>query len=421
MLTCLRYGYLHRWRYCSATEQSERLTAMSKFVAAIAAFALCTAVLTVTAPASAGTVTLKSMKFSAAKPVPHFHYEGEVIEGDLGRITAAVRQYADCDRVALSETGDNCAVFTMTSEGGNYVEGLDMAHYFRANAIATWVETGSYCYSACAFAFLGGSGHSSQSSVGDYIDRTIEPGATLGFHAPYFAGDSLDELVAQFGIEEVLGGTRENIALMIEQLVLWNIDKSILARITNMGADDAYIAATAQDLYFLRTALPPAPRRFWSPDPAEALRNACMRLLAHHEGVSPDTTRVRLGGEMIYNIGVDETGRGLTGYRLIDKPSGLAISYCAMPTSDTLLDADGDIALYYGAGVSGKMRPAVTFFHRADGWSTLGTGGVASQRILQKGAISHFFLSPDAKLDSALALTWRLVRDDVLKTGRHEQ
>jgi len=392
---------------------------MLKFVTGIAVFALCTGV--PAAPASAGTVTLKSMEFSTTKPVPHFHYEGEVIEGDLERITAAVRQYAACDPADLSDTGGNCAVVTMTSEGGNYIEGLNMAHFFRANAIATWVETGSYCYSACAFAFLGGSGRSSQSGVGDYIDRTIEPGATLGFHAPYYAGDSLGALVAQFGIEEVLGGTRENIALMIEQLVHWNVDKSILARITNMGADDAYIAATAQDLYLLRTALPPAPRRFWAPDPAEALRNACMRLLAYHENASPAEMRPRLDKAMTYNVGIDDAGRGLSGYQLVDKPSGLAISYCAMQTSEAHLDGDGDIALYYGAGVSGRIRPALTFFHQPGGWSTLGMGGTAAQRIFQKGAISHYFMSPDAKLDGVLALTWPLVREDVLRPGRHRQ
>ena len=124
------------------------------------------------APALAGTVTLQSMQFSAGKPVPHLHYEGEVIEGDLERIAAAVSQYVDCDPKTLPDTGGNCAVITMTSEGGNYVEGLRIAHFLRENAIATWVKTGSYCYSACAFAFLGGSGHSSWHATGDYIDRT---------------------------------------------------------------------------------------------------------------------------------------------------------------------------------------------------------------------------------------------------------
>ncbi|WP_367715037.1 hypothetical protein AB2N04_14040 [Nitratireductor sp. GISD-1A_MAKvit] len=395
---------------------------MPKRVARNAALALFSAVLSLSAaPALAGTVTLQSMQFSAGKPVPHLHYEGEVIEGDLERIAAAVSQYVDCDPKTLPDTGGNCAVITMTSEGGNYVEGLRIAHFFRENAIATWVKTGSYCYSACAFAFLGGSGHSSWPATGDYIDRTIEPGGTLGFHAPYVVADSLGELVAQYGVQEVLGASRENIALMIDQLVYWNVDDGVLSRITNMGADEAYTASTAQDLYLLRTALPDAPRRLWAPDPAEALRNACMRLLAHHEDVWPYDVRDRLAGEIAYNIGTDDRGWALSGYELTGNPGGLTVSYCAVHTTDAHLGANADIALYYGPGVEGHMRPALTFFHRPEGWSTLGTGGTAAQRIFQKGGIGHFFLPPEAELGGAHALTWRLVGEDFLKTGQFGQ
>jgi len=107
-----------------------------------------------TIPATAGSVTLQAAQFSADKPVPHLHFEGEVVPGDLERTAVAVSQYVDCDPAMLPDTGGNCAVFTLASEGGNYVEGLLMAHFFRENAIATWVKTGSHCYSACAFAFL---------------------------------------------------------------------------------------------------------------------------------------------------------------------------------------------------------------------------------------------------------------------------
>lgn len=391
---------------------------MFKLSPGAAIIAFCSLASAVAAPAVAGTVTFQSLQFSAGKPIPHLHYEGDVVEGDLARIVAAVRKYVDCDPKTLPDTGGNCAVVTMTSEGGDYVEGLEIAHFFRANAIATWVTTASYCYSACAFAFLGGSGHSSSQSIGAYIDRTIEPGATLGFHAPYIAPDSLGELVAQFGLDEVLGGSRESIALMIEQLVHWNVDKSVLAGIANMGADDSYFAATAQDLYLLRTALPDAPRRMWVAEPSLALRNACMRLLAHHEEVWPYDVHDRISGDIRYNFGVDDAGRALSGYQLVERPSGLTVSYCAVHTTDAHLGENADIALYYGPGVGGAMRPAVTFFHRPQGWSTLGTGGTAAQRLFQKGTIGHYFLPPEAKLYRSLAFTWRLVGEDFLRTGR---
>lgn len=96
-------------------------------------------------------------------------------------------------------------------------------------------------------------------------------------------------------------------------------------------------------------------------------------------------------------------------YQLVEQPSGLAISYCALPTVEADLRGDADIALYYGPGIEGPMRPGTTFFHRPQGWSTLGTGGRASQRIFQKGTIGHFFLEPAQELGGALALAWRLI------------
>ena len=34
---------------------------------------------------------------SAAKPVPHFHHEGEAVAGDLDRIASALAKYIDCE------------------------------------------------------------------------------------------------------------------------------------------------------------------------------------------------------------------------------------------------------------------------------------------------------------------------------------
>src|SRR5690606_32028891 len=116
----------------------------------------------------------------------------------------------------------NCALVTLHSPGGNYIEGLKLANFMRENHIATVVEQGSSCYSACAFAFLGGTGYSPQQGIGIYIDRMIELGGRLGFHAPYFASEDLDDIVAEIGVGNVLGASRDDIALMIRRLVEWN-------------------------------------------------------------------------------------------------------------------------------------------------------------------------------------------------------
>lgn len=374
---------------------------MQSFAARLAVLALSA---TAALPALAGTVTFRSAQFSADKPVPHLHFEGEVVVGDLDRIAAAVGRYVDCDAATLPDTGGNCAVLTWTSAGGNQSEGLRIAQFLRRHAIATWVETGSYCHSACAFAFLGGSGHSPAPSIGAYVDRTIEPGATLGFYAPDVAAEDPGSPVARHGAAEGSGGNRDGMAPLIEELAGWNVDDRLLARIASLGADDTYVAATAQDLYLLRTALPDAPRAMWAPDPAEALRNACLRLLAHHENLWPHEVRDRLSGPFAQDLGTDDRGWRLSGFRLTDTPGALTVSYCATHTSDAHLDANADIALFYGPNVEGLMRPALTFFHRPEGWSMMATGGSAARRIFQRGSIGHVFLPPEADLAALSAL-----------------
>lgn len=366
--------------------------------------------------AQMATIDVRSPLHSAVKPVPHLHFQGPVRAGDLERIAALVAKRVACDAATLPEEGGNCAVLTLDSGGGNYVEGLRIAHFLRENSIATWVQAGHGCYSACAMAFMGGSGHSSQ--VGAYVDRTVEPGGVVGFHAPYLTHESLTELIAEIGLEEVLGGNRSSIALMVEQLAHWNVDRSVISRMVDMDPDVTFDTRHAQELYLLRIGLPPAPVRMWILDPVNAVRNACIRLLAYHKDAWPFDVREQVPLRMQYDFGEDGYGRKLSGFQLLDPPSGLAISYCALPTIQAHLGGDADISLYSGPGIDGKLRPFVSFFHRPNGWSSMGVGGSADRRIFQKGSIGHFFLLPETELGGGpLALTWRLMREDFLSTG----
>lgn len=368
----------------------------------------------------AATVTFQSERFSASKPFPHLHLEGEIVPGDLQRLAQAVRQHVDCDPKILPDTGANCAVLTLNSVGGNYLEGLEIAQFLRKNAIASWVSSGSGCFSACAFAFLGGTGYSSWRTTEAYIDRTIEPGAVLGFHAPFFAPESLDELVARHGIEEVLGGSRASIAVMIEQLVQWNVDPTVLSRITRMGPEDAYVATHAQDLYLLRTALPNLPILLWEPDAEKAVRNACTRLLAHHENTWPQDVAGRIQSGFQRDMGMDDRGRMLSGYQITDRPGALTVSYCAVASGDADLKGAADIGLFYAPGIEGVMRPALTFFSRPEGWSMFTAGATPSRQIFQKAGIGHFFMAPGQDLSEEPANVWRRVGATYLQTGTVE-
>lgn len=74
-------------------------------------------------------------------------------------------------------------VVCLDGPGGDYSEGILMARVLSEFDVTTRVKTKRKCLSACAIAFLGGR-HNHRSGEGWSPSREIEPGATVGFHAP---------------------------------------------------------------------------------------------------------------------------------------------------------------------------------------------------------------------------------------------
>ena len=68
----------------------------------------------------------------------------------------------------------------LSGPGGRIGAGFEISRMIRSRRLATRVETG--CASACTIAFLGG------------VDRSIAPGAKLGFHQASFPGMSADDM-----------------------------------------------------------------------------------------------------------------------------------------------------------------------------------------------------------------------------------
>lgn len=352
--------------------------------------------------ASAATISFISNHYSAERFVPHFHYEGPVLQGDADALAEMIDQIVECDVQSLPPEGGNCAVLTMHSPGGNYIEGLKLAQMMRDRAITTVIESWAECYSACAFAFLGGSGYSSQQGIGVYGDRIVEPMGILGFHAPYFASEDLETLVAAHGMDTVLGASREDISLMVQKLVDWNVDPNILGYVVSMGPDESYDVTTGEDYYLTRSHLPPSALGHWVGDKPTAIRNACLRLLAHHKNTYFEAAPDAVGTEFLTDFASNESGQALSGFR-VGPDNPLDVTYCALPSDQARLDGDVDLSLYTAPGVAGAVRPMVTLFHRPDGWSTLGTGGEAARRIFKKGGFNAMFTPPFATIEEDLA------------------
>ncbi len=106
--------------------------------------------------------------------------EGPIEAGDSEKLTAALN--------AMGAAGgfDSRAVsLCLNSLGGNYDEALKlMTTLLSFTNVATVVDAGAECYSACAFLFL--AGNAQRSEDGELApNRTLDVRGTLGFHAPY--------------------------------------------------------------------------------------------------------------------------------------------------------------------------------------------------------------------------------------------
>lgn len=352
--------------------------------AAIALAAMLTAV-----PSALGaTITIVSMQYSKAHPVPHFRYDGDTLAGDVATLQKMFNDFVHCREECAVETGRPNAVVTLNGPGGDYHEGLALADFFRAANIATVVEKGDRCYSACAFAFLGGTGYSSFDRIGQYVDRMIEPGGTVGFHAPYRDEAVLQTLLEERSPSELLGEGRNSLSLMVKELVKWNVDPEIMHYMLNMGPEQLYNVLGADDYYLTRTALPPIPSSAWMEDVPSAIRNACIRLLALYERADPLDLKQRITSDFVEGLAKDRDGTSLSGYHLSDDV--LEVGHCSATDESIASGANLEIGLYM-YGIAGSL-PVMTFFNRDDYFSTAGIGASPLKRVYQRGGLSHWFL-----------------------------
>jgi hypothetical protein len=132
--------------------------------------------------------------------------DGSIQAGDAEKLDAAF--------AALPTDDGHGAKLCLNSPGGNYDEALKMISIvLKRSNVATVVDRGAQCYSACAFLFL--AGNSQASEDGELApDRTLDVSATLGFHAPYLKGGTGTD-VAEVTIENFRRGVNA-IAKMLE-------------------------------------------------------------------------------------------------------------------------------------------------------------------------------------------------------------
>jgi len=148
----------------------------------------------------------------------------------------------DAERLSKLLDKEDVGYLCLNSDGGNYAEALKIIDviFKRGGLVATIVERGDVCLSACAFVFLAGQKH-----LGDGVFvpfRFMSVGAKIGFHAPYITAEGSPN-------GEAARVYREGVRAIGRLLTLTAEDKqreeffprSLLAEALKVGPDDFFL------------------------------------------------------------------------------------------------------------------------------------------------------------------------------------
>ncbi|MDE8761975.1 MULTISPECIES: COG3904 family protein [Rhizobium] len=182
-----------------------------------------------------------------------FRMQGDIQQGDVQRLDKSLQSSG----ITHAQDPWRRIVVALDSAGGSYHEGLDLALAFRRRGLATVVRSGNRCLSACAIAFLGGTALpkdpnlvSDDEPLPDQLpERSIEPGAILGFHAPYLSVPNEDydaSVVADAYRSAVLGISR--LVAIADRLYVVPAE---LPKLLAPTKDELFVADDADSVRFL--------------------------------------------------------------------------------------------------------------------------------------------------------------------------
>ena len=209
------------------------------------------------AEVTVGNITIQPNSYGNRCLVAHVSLKGEITKGDAGRLAVAI---AEVDKAAIAQNS-SCWVndqdtrrliyVELQSPGGLYSEGWKIAKLVSAakTVAATYVSKDSFCYSACAIAFLGGAVPAAEDTI--IMRRILHPTAKLGFHAPFpmlednsYTGDDVKEfflsaftLVSEFMKDARRLGIKSEVAQLLLQPTptqFYEINSSGRALLTNV-------------------------------------------------------------------------------------------------------------------------------------------------------------------------------------------
>jgi hypothetical protein len=153
--------------------------------------------------------TTQSAEFTKSQnPNCAVQFSGQINPGDFDRFVQYTKP------LVLSDNGgpEHGLTVCLNSKGGNLVEALRFAHFFRRESVGTVVGSGQICISACALIFMMGVGWVGETS---FLNRKLHVGGRVGFHRPSFKIDSTELMQPSAVVAAYDAAIRSVIELMI--------------------------------------------------------------------------------------------------------------------------------------------------------------------------------------------------------------
>ena len=240
---------------------------------------------------------IKALDFSVNSDETIIYAKGIFEKGDTEKLKEII------DKIGYNafSIGSNSCTISFNSKGGDYIEGIKLGTYIRENCIETIVEKDNVCYSACAFAFLGGSGYTKH--AGPCPNRRLEYGGQLGFHSFYSESEKL------ISVNEGLSSGRILTALAYEYFNELGLDSKFLTKVFSKEHDNITMINTLSLINKLEITIENVPQQLivsnLSPTGAISIFET-LRTISYNSDALENMHTIQLK-QLIKEIGKDNT------------------------------------------------------------------------------------------------------------------
>lgn len=208
---------------------------------------------------------------------------GPIEEGDADKLRVILTRLKATTPPTLDRP---LATIELSSAGGDVYEGLKIGYLLREYSVASVVRAKDLCLSACALAFLGGTGGRSGPTF--VPSRSIDIGGQVGFHN-FSLNTNSDQVPAAKGSREGLvvgfGMARGGASALVRYATTMGLDMSFIARLLGRPPEQWEYIDVAQTFMSLQVCAIGLERP--RPLPATIAANICNNATAGFNPASP--------------------------------------------------------------------------------------------------------------------------------------